>query len=258
MDFLSRIKGVKILSVLELAWEKNDLFVPARPYHSLSFRMQGGAYFADGERSAEVDEGGILYMPEGVGYDLKTEANRLYAVNFEADFEGLYAPDGFEMLLPADTAVMENAFRSMYEAWTLKKPGYYFKTLSAFYKILSLIEKEKYKTAASDTYGRIKRSVEYLHSHYTESDIQISVLAELSGISDTYFRRLFFEVFGERPLDYLNRLRIGYACELLISGYYTATEVALRSGFSDPKYFSTVFKRIRGETPTEFKNKSLG
>jgi two-component system response regulator YesN len=88
--------------------------------------------------------------------------------------------------------------------------------------------------------------------------VQISELAALSGVSDTYFRRLFLETYGERPLDYLNRLRIGYARELLISGYYSTTEVALRSGFSDPKYFSTVFKRITGETPTEFKNKSLG
>jgi two-component system response regulator YesN len=87
--------------------------------------------------------------------------------------------------------------------------------------------------------------------------VQISALAALSDMSDTYFRRLFLEVFGERPLDYLNKLRVSYACELLTSGYYTVSEVAGRSGFPDPKYFSTVFKRITGESPTEFKNKSL-
>ena len=258
MDFLSRIKGVRILSVLDLMWDKNDLFVPARPYHSLSYRIDGGAYFTAGACSVRVDAGGVIYMPAGVGYDLKTDENHLFAVNFEADFDGLYTPELFEVMTPADSAVMENAFRSVYEAWTLKKPGYYFKTVSAFYKILSLIEREKYKTSASDSYARIKRSAEYIHSHYTEPDVQISELAALSGVSDTYFRRLFLETYGERPLDYLNRLRIGYARELLISGYYSTTEVALRSGFSNPKYFSTVFKRITGETPTEFKNKSLG
>ncbi len=257
MDFLSRIRSVKILSVLELAWEKNDLFVPARPYHSLSFRIQGGAYFAQEGRSVAVGEGGVIYMPAGVGYELKTEANRLFAVNFDADFDGLYTPELFEVMTPTDLAVMENAFRSMYEAWTLKKPGYYFKTMSAFYKILSLLEREKYRTSASDSYARIKRSAEFIHSHYTEPDVQISAIAALSGMSDTYFRRLFLEVFGERPLDYLNKLRILYACELLASGYYTVSEVAGRSGFPDPKYFSTVFKRITGESPTEFKNKSL-
>jgi AraC-like DNA-binding protein len=258
MDFSNRLKNVRILSVLDLAWEKNDLFVPARQYHSLSFRTRGGASFTDGDRVARVEEGGLLYMPAGVGYGLKSETNRLIAINFDADFDGAYTPVDFEIMMPVDAALMENAFLSMYEAWTRKKPGYYFRTLSSFYKILALIEREKYKTASSDSYAKIKRSVEYLHAHYTDTDIQISALAEMSKMSDTYFRRLFSEVFGERPLDYLNRLRIGYACELLVSGYYSAADVALRSGFSDPKYFSTVFKRVMKKTPTEFKNKSIG
>ena len=257
MDFIGRIKGIKILSVLELAWDKNDLFVTERPYHSLSFRTHGSAHFAVGKINDKVSEGDVLYMPAGVGYELKTGENRLYAVNFEAQFDGIYTPERIEVMRPTDSAVMENAFRSMYEAWTVKKPGYYFKTMSAFYKILSILEKEQYKTASSDNYMRIKRSTDYMHSHYTEPDVQISALAGMSEMSDTYFRRLFFEVFGVRPLDYLNGLRISYACELLISGYYSTTEVALRSGFSDPKYFSTVFKRIKGETPTEFKNKTI-
>ena len=257
MDFLSRIKGIRILSVLELEWDKNDLFVPARPYHSLSYRVRGFAYFGNGECNVRVEEGGVIYMPAGVSYDLKTGENHLFAVNFDAEFDELYTPELFEVMTPVDSAVMENTFRSMYETWTMKAPGYYFKTMSAFYKILSLLERQKYKTSASDSYARIKHSAEYIHSHYTDPDIQISALAALSGVSDTYFRRLFLEVFGERPLDYLNKLRIGYACELLVSGYYTVSEVAGRSGFPDPKYFSTVFKRVMGESPTEFKSRSF-
>ena len=69
------------------------------------------------------------------------------------------------------------------------------------------------------------------------------------------FRRIFEKCIGQKPLDYLNKLRIDYAKELLQSGFYNIESVAAMCGFRDPKYFSTVFKRVRGISPSEYKKK---
>lgn len=256
MDFLNLITQIKILSVLDLSWDNNDVFVDKRPYHSISFRVLGSAEFETEEKTLRVDEGDIVFMPAGAGYRLITPENRLYAINFEMQLED-DVDLSVEAFRPSDFKSMENSFRTMLEVWNMKEPGYYLRAMSIFCKILSKIENERSSVKSSASFMKIKASVEYMHSCYTESDLSIAEVAERSGLSETYFRRLFTSVYGKKPIDYLNELRISYACELLISGFYSAKEIAFKSGYSDPKYFSTVFKRVMGVPPTEYKNNSL-
>lgn len=59
------------------------------------------------------------------------------------------------------------------------------------------------------------------------------------------------------PLKYLNDLKINYAIGLLKTGYYTIEEIADLSGFNDPKYFSTLYKKRFGVPPSEKLRKAL-
>ncbi len=64
-------------------------------------------------------------------------------------------------------------------------------------------------------------------------------------MSDTYFRKLFVERFSVTPLKYINRLKLNYAKELLLSDYYTVEEIAEKCGFNNINYFSLFIKRNR-------------
>jgi AraC-like DNA-binding protein len=70
------------------------------------------------------------------------------------------------------------------------------------------------------------------------------------GMSRTSFFSRFKELAGISPQDYLTHYRIAYAKHLLTMGGQSISEVAYKSGFSDPKYFSRVFKKIEGVSPS--------
>ena len=54
-------------------------------------------------------------------------------------------------------------------------------------------------------------------------------------------------------VDYLNQVRIEHACTYLEQGFFKNYEIAYRVGFRDEKYFSRVFKKVKGQTPREYR-----
>lgn len=74
-------------------------------------------------------------------------------------------------------------------------------------------------------------------------------------ISSDHFRKLFKAHTGITPVTYLTHLRIQYAVSLLRNKSLTVKEVAWMTGFSDPYYFSRIFKKVMGESPDNWRNK---
>lgn len=108
------------------------------------------------------------------------------------------------------------------------------------------------KQADTAVYRKLEPAMAYLHAHFTDPDLSVLTLCSVAHLSDTWFRRLFFQYHGVKPVAYINRLRINYAKELLESEYYKVEQVALMAGFEDAKYFSTVFKKYTGRTPSDY------
>jgi len=251
MEFLSDVFSVKIFSVLQLDWEKNDVYVPPRPYSALSIRIKGNAVFSDNGRSLSANDMDILYMPAGVGYHLTSGAEQLIVVHFDVPET---KQDSFEVFSPPNADAFLDLFTSMDRVWQQKKPGYYLRCTAMLYRLLEMLlfQGNSALPVNADS-EKIKPALRYIHEHYRDSQLTVFDLCRLLGISDTYFRKLFFRVYRTTPNRYINELRITYAEELLCSGYYTVEEVAERSGFSDSKYFSTVFKKLRGYPPRHIK-----
>jgi len=101
--------------------------------------------------------------------------------------------------------------------------------------------------------GIIKNSIVYMNSNFDNFEITISEIAEKSFISEVYFRKIYKEVFGISPGRAILEMRIKKAKELLRSGYFSVKEVSQKSGFDNVKYFSTVFKKEVGISPSEYK-----
>ena len=57
---------------------------------------------------------------------------------------------------------------------------------------------------------------------------------------------------GETPLSFITRVRIDYAAEYLDGGFYNVESVSEMCGFNDAKYFATVFKKIKGVSPSDY------
>ena len=98
----------------------------------------------------------------------------------------------------------------------------------------------------------IRRAEEYIAEHYMEN-ITLNGLAETIGISSGYLSTLFPQTLHCGFVDYLNKVRIERACVYLEQNYFKTYEIAYRVGFNDEKYFSKVFKKIKGMTPREYR-----
>ena len=83
--------------------------------------------------------------------------------------------------------------------------------------------------------------------------LTMAELAQMCGVSETYFRRIFLNAKGCSPIDYINNLKLSRAKELLGSGMYSISEVAEQSGFHDESYFSRFFKKQTGVAPSKYK-----
>lgn len=99
----------------------------------------------------------------------------------------------------------------------------------------------------------VKMAQEYISEHYTEN-ISLSKVAEVIGISSGYLSTMFTQNMECGFVDYLNWVRIERACCYLEQNYLKTYEIAYKVGFRDEKYFSKVFKKLKGMSPKEYRS----
>lgn len=99
---------------------------------------------------------------------------------------------------------------------------------------------------------RLRRVEEYVGTHFDHC-ISLSDLAKVAGLSRMHFAAQFRAATGFRPREYLLHQRIEHAKSLLSNSKTSLAEVALAVGFCTQAHFSTVFKRITGDTPARWR-----
>jgi two-component system response regulator YesN len=104
--------------------------------------------------------------------------------------------------------------------------------------------------------GGFKQIEAYIRQHYGE-DITLQEIAERHHMSESHFSRLFKQQVGTSFLEYLTKVRVQKAKELLVKPKLKIYEVSLQVGYQDSRYFSQIYRKYTGETPTEFR-KRLG
>ena len=98
----------------------------------------------------------------------------------------------------------------------------------------------------------VERAKEYITVHFSE-ELSLDEMAKELGISPYYLSKLFKETVGVNYIDYLTSLRMRYAKEQLSNSDKSIKEICHESGYGDPNYFSRIFKKWTGVTPTEYR-----
>ena len=96
---------------------------------------------------------------------------------------------------------------------------------------------------------------EYVEEHYYEN-LMLTDVAQKAGISAGYLSTLFQRQLSRGFVDYLNEIRIEHDCAYLRQNYLKTYEIAYKVGFRDEKYFSRVFKKIKGLSPSEYRKQN--
>lgn len=107
-----------------------------------------------------------------------------------------------------------------------------------------------------EPYHVFKRCIEHMQAEFM-NDLSIEYLASLSFMSLSTFERKFKKQFSQTPTQYIKKLRMHQACNLLASGM-SIKRAAVESGFCDQSYFSKEFKALVGMTPRQYAIASAG
>ncbi len=116
--------------------------------------------------------------------------------------------------------------------------------------INKLTGKPEEKTAIRNP--AVHKAVEYMREHYDEN-LTAQQVADSAGITAGYLSTLFTQHLGCGFVDCLNEIRIEYACTYLHQNFLKNYEIAYKVGFKDEKYFSRVFKKLKGVSPSEYR-----
>ena len=100
-----------------------------------------------------------------------------------------------------------------------------------------------------------KKLIQYIDEHLAE-DVSLSSLARLVHLSPYHFSRVFKQSFNTPPHRYLTRRRIERAKSLLAARQLSVTEIGLNVGFSETSSFTSAFRKVTGETPTDYRRRA--
>jgi AraC family transcriptional regulator of adaptative response / methylphosphotriester-DNA alkyltransferase methyltransferase len=106
-----------------------------------------------------------------------------------------------------------------------------------------------------ETSVRLRRVTRFLTENFTRR-LVLDDLAREAGLSPTYLHGLFSATFALSPREFLTRLRLARARELLVATSLPAADVARECGFENVPYFFTLFRKKTGLTPGEFRRRN--
>ena len=219
------------------------------PVSGLGYRISGNTLFESYGKKYFADAGSFSYIPAHVEFTRVSTDEEMVVIHFRCHGAD---EDEIQIFNSENSSRFAVYFFDILKEWEKSSPGHRHRCHALFYKLLE--EMELYHTAnpANKKEGIIKNSIIYMNANFDTSEISIAKIAEKSFISEVYFRKIFKEIFGISPIKSIQQMRIEKAKKLLDTGYFSIKEVAQKSGFDNVKYFSTVFKKEVGCTPSDY------
>jgi AraC-like DNA-binding protein len=204
-----------------------------------------------------------LFQPQSVSHTFQKCSNFLdvayhflfHPLNSETD------PKDYIQLSVAQTTEIRSVIHEMYHEYEKKENGFQQVMKADLKKLMILMfrlyQGDKNQNRNSSVYKQliVQEAISYLESHYKE-EIKCNKLAQRSYLSANYFAKIFKEITGMSPTQMHQNIRIHAACKLLLDTSLTVSEIAGLVGYSDMKYFYSLFRHIKAITPGEYRIKN--
>lgn len=104
----------------------------------------------------------------------------------------------------------------------------------------------------------VLRAQEYVRDHYGDTDLSLDSICENLGVSNSYFSTIFKKETGKSFISYLTDYRMDQAAQRLVATDKKSYAIAKEVGYADPNYFSYVFKRQFGASPSKYRTEHTG
>jgi len=134
--------------------------------------------------------------------------------------------------------------------------------MTLFFELLNLLEKDKdfefianpgFVKSINHSKGRLETVYNYTINNFHDSSICLNTIAASINMNKAAFCRYFKQVTNKTYIHFLNEIRIGHACKILIENENkNITDVAFLSGFNNMSNFNRQFKLVKGKSPSTF------
>ena len=231
-------------------------FVDGRPSDVFVYILSGSCdYVCEDGTSFTVKSGDIMYLSRGERYTLYiNEEYRFIFCDFEFNDE---IPKKSAFFTPKNDSSVEKLFMKLLNLYNTNGKTYFTESLSLIYSIYSAIiatKKDFYITKTNK--DKVIDVKGYVERHYSDVSLSVSQLAKEVDMSEVYLRKLFKAETGVSPSEYITSVRLKKAKQFM--KYYPFLKLeqcALQSGFSSLQYFSRVFRKEFGVSPSKYRNK---
>lgn len=232
--------------------------------YNLHLVLSGKGYVvAGGERHELLPGSGFLYGP-GESHEYESDPNDPWDVCFvhftgngiEPLLEGKGRGEVWLFTLAQQRSRVEQALeklRGLSEAFeSTNEPA----VSAALYEALSALMHDAghhRRTAGNGTREKMFEVADYIRANCT-GKLNLTSIADKAGYSPYHFTRIFQEAVGKSPTHYLTECRILLAKNLLVSTPLAIKQIAYETGFSQSSYFISIFHRMTGMTPQQFRD----
>lgn len=245
MIFERDLIAFELLDVFYLNQRNVKNFNFERNIDALSFRINSDCVFETKDSTYKLSDNSVSFVPAKVDYTRIAERDELIVIHLNILN---YTSREIEVIIPENNQKIRTLFKKVLEMWQTTKNKHACSAL--IYEIFNELYQEKSEPLPYNP--KIQGAVDYINKHFADIDLILSDAAEKSFMTEVYFRKLFKQSFGTSPKKHIVNLRIKRAQTLIETGYYSLQEVCLLSGFSDYKYFSVVFKKATGVSPSKY------
>ncbi len=220
--------------------------------HRIILIIEGEGKLLSDNEAFDLNKGTLIFVFSGEKISITDNRNCKYMY---IDFEGTRADDLFKRFNIGKSNRCFSGLDGIIPLWEES-------LLSASESTIDLVAESMLIYAFSRLSNKVTLQDEVLNKilqiteeQFVDTDLSISSIADELGYNAKYLSHLFKKKTGKNFSEYLRCLRVKYAVSLFDNGIDSIKNVALLSGFSDPLYFSTVFKNILGMSPKDYLSK---
>lgn len=252
-------------------WHKSDCLLERTftRMHVLACVYAGGASLRLGEKQWELEPGCVFQIWPGERMRMEThwrEPICFYSVHYQ--YGVLYWKGGKgewreasgplplgEVLPGVGGPDAREAFERLHRIWHEKEAGHEWEARVEFLDAVRLAARGgQRKRAADEAAGAaaVREAIAYMKSHYRQP-LSRNAVAQRVALSPAYFSSLFKSHTGYSPVQYIHRLRLDRAKQLLRESGMPIWQVAEEVGFADSFYFTRLFTKETGMSPREYR-----
>ena len=269
LDDLSQHFLLQQLIVTDIGWYPQAGYhyrerLTGAPEHILILCVAGSGWLEIGSVHHPIQSQEAVFIPRNLPHSYGASEESPWSIHW-VHLQGSIA-DYFATLLPENvykvpvtgelTAVLEHHFRECYDSimgtFVWQRMIFITQTIQHLLGHLFFNNRLFSPTQRTTDFRNLDSTLDYLRKNIDKS-LNLQNMADHAQLSKSHFARLFKEQTSYAPVDYFIRLKLQRACMQLSFTRQTIREISMSVGYQDPYYFSRLFKKIIGKSPSQFR-----